>query len=416
MFNLNKKLPDKNRGVAELLGEELETFHPIGGQSLIDSQGNSVRQIPQEFSDDNKLSQNVINLEALQHLACRGLLEGREHRATIWKLLLGYLPVERDSWERELVSNRIRYAELKEELLVNPAVRNLDNREETSSPRKQCGKSYNDELLSRIEIINGDHPLSISSNSIWNQFFKDVEIVEQIDRDLPRTHPDIEFFSADSPLSQKHLEAMRNILLLFAKLNPAIGYVQGMNELLAPLFYVFRTDPDEKNGSYAEADSFACFVRLLSHSMDHFCQQLDYSSTGIHSTLSRLSQLLKANDIDLWQHLDNLKVNPQFYAFRWITLLLTQEFKFHYIMGIWDCLLSNHLGVQDMLLRVCCAMLVCVKKELLVGDFASNLKLLQHYPEIDLKYLLHVAHQLTPSCSDSLGCFQNNKGIVKLFK
>ncbi|XP_072965667.1 uncharacterized protein [Typha angustifolia] len=387
MFNLNKKLPDKNRGVAELLGEELETFHPIGGQSLIDSQGNSVRQIPQEFSDDNKvelefqLSQNVINLEALQHLACRGLLEGREHRATIWK-----------------------------------AVRNLDNREETSSPRKQCGKSYNDELLSRIEIINGDHPLSISSNSIWNQFFKDVEIVEQIDRDLPRTHPDIEFFSADSPLSQKHLEAMRNILLLFAKLNPAIGYVQGMNELLAPLFYVFRTDPDEKNGSYAEADSFACFVRLLSHSMDHFCQQLDYSSTGIHSTLSRLSQLLKANDIDLWQHLDNLKVNPQFYAFRWITLLLTQEFKFHYIMGIWDCLLSNHLGVQDMLLRVCCAMLVCVKKELLVGDFASNLKLLQHYPEIDLKYLLHVAHQLTPSCSDSLGCFQNNKGIVKLFK
>lgn len=36
------------------------------------------------------------------------------------QLLLGYLPVERDSWERELVSNRIRYAELKEELLVNP--------------------------------------------------------------------------------------------------------------------------------------------------------------------------------------------------------------------------------------------------------------------------------------------------------
>lgn len=40
---------------------------------------------------------------------------------------------------------------------------------------------------------------------------------------------------------------MRNILLLFAKLNPAISYVQGMNEVLAPLYYVFNTDNDENN-------------------------------------------------------------------------------------------------------------------------------------------------------------------------
>lgn len=37
---------------------------------------------------------------------------------------------------------------------------------------------------------------------------------------------------------------MRNILLLFAKLNPAIGYVQGMNEVLAPLYYVFRMNQE----------------------------------------------------------------------------------------------------------------------------------------------------------------------------
>lgn len=42
-------------------------------------------------------------------------------------------------------------------------------------------------------------------------------------------------------------EAMRNILLLFAKLNPAIQYVQGMNEILAPIYYVFSADPVEKN-------------------------------------------------------------------------------------------------------------------------------------------------------------------------
>ena len=35
--------------------------------------------------------------------------------------------------------------------------------------------------------------------------------------------------------------------MVFAKLNPGIRYVQGMNEILAPLFYVFKNDPDEEN-------------------------------------------------------------------------------------------------------------------------------------------------------------------------
>lgn len=42
-------------------------------------------------------------------------------------------------------------------------------------------------------------------------------------------------------------EALKNILILFAKLNPGIRYVQGMNELLAPLYYMFKSDPNEDN-------------------------------------------------------------------------------------------------------------------------------------------------------------------------
>lgn len=40
---------------------------------------------------------------------------------------------------------------------------------------------------------------------------------------------------------------MKNILLLFAKSNPAICYVQGMNEVLAPIYFVFSTDTDKQN-------------------------------------------------------------------------------------------------------------------------------------------------------------------------
>jgi hypothetical protein len=54
----------------------------------------------------------------------------------------------------------------------------------------------------------------------------------------------------------------------------------------------------------AEADTFFCFVELLSGFRDHFCQQLDNSVVGIRSTITRLSHLLKEHDEELWRHLE----------------------------------------------------------------------------------------------------------------
>jgi hypothetical protein len=42
-------------------------------------------------------------------------------------------------------------------------------------------------------------------------------------------------------------ESLKRILTIFAKLNPGIRYVQGMNEVLRPLFYVFKNDPNQSN-------------------------------------------------------------------------------------------------------------------------------------------------------------------------
>ena len=60
-----------------------------------------------------------------------------------------------------------------------------------------------------------------------------------------------------------------------------------------------------------------------------------------------------------------MQVNPQFYAFRWITLLLTQEFSFPDSVRLWDTLFSDKAGRYDCLLRFCCAMLVNIREELL---------------------------------------------------
>lgn len=53
-------------------------------------------------------------------------------------------------------------------------------------------------------------------------------------------------------------EALKRILFIFAKLNPGIRYVQGMNEVLAPLYYVFKTDIDETNAVSAALDWCRC--------------------------------------------------------------------------------------------------------------------------------------------------------------
>ncbi|MED6120288.1 hypothetical protein PIB30_019439 [Stylosanthes scabra] len=422
-------------------GEELEPIHPValrfhreiddadeaidnyegGGGNGMDRKTrqrpnkdavNPVPVLKKSISEEEKrsdleheLSQREINLEKLQRIASTGIPDGGGLRATAWK----------DLWEEQLKESRQKYVNLKEELLQNPILvlvfthcciaeskSELIRKEgEELSSANQHEEGSSDGPLRRHEISQEDHPLSLGKTSLWSQYFKYTETIEQIDRDLQRTHPDIPFFSGESPFSLKNREAMKNILLLFAKLNPAICYVQGMNEVLAPIYYVFSIDTHKQKAENAEADSFFCFVRVLGDSVDHFCQQLDHSSSGILSALSRLSDLLKVNDEQLWHHLEfATKVKPQFYAFRWITLLLTQEFKFESILRIWDTLLSNPFGVQDMLLRICCAMLLCVKSRLLSGDFVANLKLLQHYPEdINLEYLLQVAQDISPDTS-----------------
>lgn len=244
-------------------------------------------------------------------------------------------------------------------------------------------------------IAQDEHPLSLGKTKEWDQFVENSEMIEQVDRDVKRTHPDMHFFCGDSSFAKSNQESLKNILIIFAKLNAGIRYVQGMNEILAPLFFVFRDDPDYKNANFAEADSFFCFVELLSGLRDNFCQKLDNSAVGIQGTLSKLMQLLRKYDGELQHHLEiTTEVNPQFYAFRWITLLLTQEFNFADTIHIWDTLLSDPDGPQETLLRICCAMLILVRKRLLAGDFTSNLKLLQSYPPTNIGHLLYVANKL----------------------
>jgi hypothetical protein len=126
---------------------------------------------------------------------------------------------------------------------------------------------------------------------------------------------------------------MLRILFLYAKLNPGVKYVQGMNEILAPLYYLFCHDTSIKsNGQLdtsfyfffffkkkilfiearfdcfvltedAEADAFWCFTSVMSEIRDHFIAVLDRSDAGINHKLQEMYDLLRDKDPHLYQHL-----------------------------------------------------------------------------------------------------------------
>ena len=212
------------------------------------------------------------------------------------------------------------------------------------------------------EVI--DHPLNPGNNSQWKTYFSDNEVLMQIDRDCRRIAPDLGFFqmctdqrnlkytqllrlriqnaqlSSEtvvrdrmglSTLNKKaqrsssltdsdevNWEVVERILFVFYKLNPGQGYVQGMNEVLGPLFYVFANDPEMDWREHAEEDAFYCFTNLMGEIRDCFIRSLDESESGIRGQMANFTELLRSVDVHIFTILEEQRIQPQYFAFRWL--------------------------------------------------------------------------------------------------
>lgn len=133
---------------------------------------------------------------------------------------------------------------------------------------------------------------------------------------------------------EAHWEVVERILFLYAKLNPGQSYVQGMNEIIGPIYHTFASDPDisyrgmckslfykhnQNNilfSEHAEADCFFCFTNLMSEIRDFFIKSLDEADCGINNMMSRMLTQLKNHDLDVWLKFQQLELRPQYYSFR----------------------------------------------------------------------------------------------------
>ncbi|CAD5229209.1 unnamed protein product [Bursaphelenchus okinawaensis] len=334
----------------------------------------------------------VIDTNALREACSFGIPDLL--RPLCWRLFLGYLPKERQEWHAGLKKQREDYVSL---------VGNL--------------------IEAHIECSEEgpvDHPLSDGEHSQWAKFFADNDVLIQIDKDVRRLRPEIDFFQRttnypmkeaqklskrlntldndDEPVrivdGEYHWQVVERILFVYSKVNPGIKYVQGMNEIIGPLYYVFASDPDKEWAECAEADTFYCFQLLMSEIKDNFIKSLDSSSCGIEWTLAHFSQLFQSVDPELYDHIVlKLDVKPQFYAFRWLSLLLSQEYSLPDLINIWDSVFSAHNRVEETE-YICVAMLCQFRTELLNGDFSQVVKFLQNYPVIDTNQLINLSWEI----------------------
>lgn len=250
-----------------------------------------------------------------------------------------------------------------------------------------------------------EHPLNNSAASLWGQYFVDQAIWTEIEKDVKRTRSDLDFFTdAVDPSKRKfkdqlkaqaehkkadlsgsdrfnyietHADVLAKILFIYAKLNPGIKYVQGMNEILATLYICFydQTSPPEFS-QYFESDLFFCFTRLMTDLRDSFLRTMDHENTGINGKVAEFDYLMMCIDPELHQHLSDEGLDPQYYSLRWLMLLLSQEFEIGNVIRLWDPVLADH-DKFTFVNFICVGMVVSQRDYLLKNEFSECLERLQ---------------------------------------
>ncbi|SOV06600.1 related to GYP1 - cis-golgi GTPase-activating protein [Ustilago sp. UG-2017a] len=226
----------------------------------------------------------------------------------------------------------------------------------------------------------------------------------------------------DGALPQRNWHSLLRILYMFALLNPSIGYVQGMNEALFTLLYVFgsaqyptaahdtltpsssqqsiATVSDRSNqrpwdndvdladlNTHAEADAFWCFSALIGemrelYDFERVEQQsragaalVDHqpSQSGMAGALRRFSLRIKWLDPPFWRDLQTASLDPRlpYFSLRWLACLLSTEFSLPSVLRIWDALLAEQetAGVSgsakiEFLIDFCASMMLTIKDRL----------------------------------------------------
>ena len=291
----------KTNSFTELSYKDYYEDNPLF-ENLIKQLNNISNSFPSETKEIlNKIGdfigKNRITNDILEKIIENGIPnEILSLRPLIWKALIGYLPIsDLSKWKEKIIKNSKRYNQLKKETLLN----------------------YNNKKFSNEE----------------------KDLLEQIDKDLQRTRGDVNFFKLYSKKNkkEKNYDIMRRILFIYAKQHPELNYVQGMNEIIAVIYYIFENDDNPFMINYTESDSYYTFEILLEEIKQVFMMDnINYSQLFISQQIKFIKKLLEKLDLELLNHFENEEIILDSFLMRWLLVLFAQEFHLDTTINFWD--------------------------------------------------------------------------------
>ncbi|KAL8897742.1 MAG: hypothetical protein Q9207_007055 [Kuettlingeria erythrocarpa] len=166
--------------------------------------------------------------------------------------------------------------------------------------------------------------------------------IRHIEKDVHRTDRNIPLFEGediphpdpDSPFAEVgtnvHMEQMKDMLLTYNEYNRDLGYVQGMSDLLAPIYAVEQDD----------AIAFWGFVGFMDRMERNFLRD----QSGMRTQLLTLDHLVQLMDPALYLHLQRADSTNFFFFFRMLLVWYKREFVWADVLRLWESLWTDFLS------------------------------------------------------------------------
>lgn len=142
--------------------------------------------------------------------------------------------------------------------------------------------------------------------------------------DIPHPDPDSPFAEVGTNV---HLEQMKDMLLTYNEYNKDLGYVQGMSDLLSPIYAIMQDD----------AVAFWAFVGFMKRMERNFLRD----QSGMRLQLTTLDHLVQLIDPKLYLHLQSADSTNFFFFFRMLLVWFKRELVWNDVLRLWESLWTD---------------------------------------------------------------------------
>ncbi|CDR40630.1 CYFA0S05e02630g1_1 [Cyberlindnera fabianii] len=174
-------------------------------------------------------------------------------------------------------------------------------------------------------------------------------------------------------VKNKHLRALREILLTFNEYNDKLGYVQGMTDLLSPLYVVLQD----------ESMAFWAFVKF----MDRMERNFLHDQHGMKDQMNALNELVQFMLPDLFIHLQKCDSTDLFFFFRMLLVWFKREMPWNDVLRLWEVLWTDFYSSQFHLFF---ALAILQKNEKIVTEHLTKFdEVLKYFNDLSMTYNLN---------------------------